>query len=361
MAMPGWKPIALVAKDRAVIIDIVEPEPWEENYLSEQLAAHTLRAVDSVQEIEPDTEIVCLFMTHRVDDAFLAAHPQLRLIATRSSSIDHIDMNACARRNIAVRRVAHYSDTSVAEHTFALLLAVARRLREAIAIKSSGDFSYEATRGIELSGKTMGIIGIGQIGRRVARLARAFEMQVVAYDLETPPDLAETLQIEFVSLETLLRTAHVISLHVQLSRDTYHLLNRATLAQCRPGVLIINTARGALIDTDALREGLDAGHIAGAGLDVLQDERVLRDTPSHIISQDIVRHLRSDAQAHEARDAHRLRELQDLMFGDALLSRHNVVFTPHVAFNTVDANIRMLAATVENIVSFIAQEAQGPR
>jgi D-lactate dehydrogenase len=307
-----------------------------------------------LSEVEPDTEIVCIFITHRIDEVFLASHPRLRLIATRSSSIDHIDMEACARRKIAVRRVAHYSDASVAEHTFALLLAVARRLREAVALKSSGDFSYEATRGIELSGKTFGIIGIGQIGRRVARLAQAFEMKVIVYDLSTPPDLADELQFEFVPLATLLRDAHIISLHVQLTRDTYHILNHTTLAQCRPGVIIINTARGALIETDALRAGLHSGHIAGAGLDVLQDERVLRDTPAHIISKDIVQHLRSDAHAHEARDAGRLRELQELMFGDALLSMRNVVFTPHVAFNTVDANARMLKATIDNILTFIS-------
>jgi len=348
-----------IDQDRRVIIDIIAPDPWEENYFSETLSAHTLRAANSLEEVEPDSEIVCLFITHLVDTAFLDAHPALRLIAARSSSLEHIDVEECARRRIAVRRVAHYSDASVAEHTFALLLAVARRLREAVAIKSSGEFSYEATRGIELSGKTLGIIGIGQIGRRVARLARAFEMRVLAYDLETSAELADELQIEFVSLEELLREAHAISLHVQLSQDTYHILNRASLAQCRPGVLIINTARGALIDTDALREGLDSGHIGGAGLDVLQDERVLRDTPAHIISKDIVRHLRSDAQAHEARDARRLRELQELMFGDALLSRHNVVFTPHVAFNTADANARMLAGTVENILGFVAGDARG--
>jgi D-lactate dehydrogenase len=346
-------------QDRAVIIDIVAPEPWEENYFSETLAGHTLRAADSLEDVERDSEIVCVFITHRVPAAFFDAHPALCLIATRSSSVEHIDMEECARRRIEVRRVAHYSDTSVAEHTFALLLAVARRLREAVALKSSGDFSYEATRGIELSGKTLGIIGAGQIGQRVARLARAFEMRVLAYDLTRPPELADELQISFVSLEELLREAHAISLHVQLSQDTYHILNRATLAQCRPGVLIINTARGALIDTDALREGLDSGQVGGAGLDVLQDERVLRDTPAHIIGKDIVRHLRSDAQAHEARDAQRLREVQELMFGDALLSRHNVVFTPHVAFNTVEATARMLAGTVENILRFIADHKPG--
>jgi D-lactate dehydrogenase len=131
-------------------------------------------------------------------------------------------------------------------------------------------------------------------------------------------------------------------------------LNRETLAKCREGVLIVNTARGALIDTQALREALDSGQVGGAGLDVLQDERVMRQTVSRIIAADIVQHLRSDASAQDARDADRVRELQELMLGDAVLSRNNVVFTPHVAFNSVEAVERVLQVTVENITAFAA-------
>ena len=152
----------------------------------------------------------------------------------------------------------------------------------------------------------------------------------------------------------LFRQSDVLSLHASLSAATYRILNAETLAACRPGVFIINTARGALIDTAALRDALDRGHVGGAGLDVLQDERVLRDTPAHIIGADIVKHLRSDAQAQEARDADRVRELQELMLGDALLSRRNVIFTPHIAFNTADAVQRMRERTLAHITAFLA-------
>jgi D-lactate dehydrogenase len=175
---------------------------------------------------------------------------------------------------------------------------------------------------------------------------------VLAYDVERSAELARALQFDFVPLEELLAQAHVITLHSSLSAATYHILNRETLAQCRPGVLIINTARGALIDSEALRDALDSGQVGGAGLDVLQDERVMRQSASHIIAADIVQHLRSDAQAHEARDADRVRELQELMLGEALLARSNVVFTPHVAFNSVEAIQRLQVITAENITAF---------
>jgi D-lactate dehydrogenase len=244
----------------------------------------------------------------------------------------------------------------VAEHTFALILALSRRLRE-VMFAPKGNFSYGATRGFDLAGKTIGIIGMGRIGQRVAELAHAFRMSVLAYDVDHPDGLERALDFTYVPLEKLLRESHIISLHAPLSAETYHIINREALAQCQPGVLIVNTARGALIDTEALREALDSGHVGGAGLDVLQDERVMRQSVSKIISADIVQHLRSDATAHDARDADRVRELQELMLGDAILAKTNVVFTPHVAFNSVEAVERVKEITVENITAFAAGRA----
>jgi D-lactate dehydrogenase len=157
-----------------------------------------------------------------------------------------------------------------------------------------------------------------------------------------------------VELDALLAESHIISLHASLTPQSYHLINRETLAKCRPGVIIINTARGSLIDTAALRDALESGHVGGAGLDVLEDERILRDTATHIITDRILAHLRSDALASESRDADRLRELEELMLGDAVLARSNVVFTPHVAFNSIEAVNRLRLVTVENIAAFAA-------
>jgi D-lactate dehydrogenase len=337
-----------------VIIYFVDTEPAEQEYYREGLASHDLRFVERLEEVGEDVEIMSIFINSRVAADFLSGHPRLRLIATRSTATDHLDLPACRERKVLVANVVDYGFTTVAEHTFALILALSRRLREVMLSPDGGRFSYEATRGFDLAGKTLGIVGMGRIGQRVAELAHAFQMAVLAYDIEHPSALERALDFKFVPLETVLRESHIISLHAPLTAETYHILNRESLAKCRPGVLIVNTARGALIETQALREALDSGQVGGAGLDVLQDERVMRQSVSNIIAADIVRHLRSDASAQDARDSERVRELQELMLGDAVLARSNVVFTPHVAFNSVEATERMLKMTVENIGAFAA-------
>lgn len=336
------------------MIYFVEIDPGQQALFAERLGEHDLCDVPRLAEVEADAEIVSIFINEPIDAAFLSAHPRLRLIAARSSSVDHIDLAACAARGVAVCNVPHYGETTVAEHTFALILALARRLRETMSLPRAGHFSYEATRGFELHGKTLGIIGMGRVGQRVVALAHGFQMQVIAHDLVPRDVTAQTLHFQFVSLIELLARSDVISLHASLSPATYHILNRESLAQTRRGVLIVNTARGGLIDTAALRDALDSGQVGGAGLDVLEDERVMRQRAASVIGEGILRHLRGDAGAQEARNANRLRELEGLMLSDAMLARSNVVFTPHIAFNTVEAIRRLAETTCDNIAAFLA-------
>ena len=335
-----------------MIIYFVETESEEQEFFAERLGVHDLRFVSQLEEVGEDAEVISIFINSRITTEFLAAHPQLRFIATRSTALDHIDLPACGERKVAIANVSDYGFATVAEHTFALILALSRRLREVMIAPKGGRFSYAAARGFELAGKTLGIIGMGRIGQRVAELAHAFQMSVLAFDIDHPDGLEKSLDFKYVPLEELLQGSDIVSLHTPLTAGTYHILNRETLAACRKGVYIVNTARGSLIDTHALREALDSGQVGGAGLDVLQDERVMRQPVSHIITADIVQHLRSDALAHDARDADRVRELEELMLGDAVLSRSNVVFTPHVAFNSVEAVARVQEITVESITAF---------
>ncbi len=337
-----------------MIIYFVETEPEEQEFFGGALSAHDVRFVATLDEVAEDAEILAPFINVKIGPPFLGAHPNLRFITTRSTATDHLDLPACRAHGVCVAHVPFHAEGTVAEHTFALLLALARRLREVMLAPKGGRFSYEATRGFELEGKTLGIVGMGHIGRRVASLAQAFQMQVLAYDLAEPHAVATALGFTFVPLAELLARSDVISLHAPLTPTTYHLLNHQTLAQCRRGVIIINTARGSLIETLALREALDSGQVGGAGLDVLQDERVLRAPAANIIAADIIAHLRSDALAHEARDADRIRELEELMLGDAVLARPNVVCTPHVAFNSIEAVARLQQITAENIAAFAA-------
>ena len=339
----------------SVSIYFVETEDSERDFFEQAFPDREIAFVGGLDEVGEDAEVLCVFLSAKVDEEFLAAHPRLQFVCTRSHSTDHLDLKALAAREIVVKNVGSYSDSSVAEHTFALILSLSRRLREVMAAtKAPTRFSYEETRAFDLCGRTIGIIGMGHIGQRVASLAHAFQMKVIACDVQTPEDIARTLQFDFVPLDELLVRSDIISLHATLSSRTYHILNRETFARCKPGAIVINTARGALIDTAALREALESGHLGGAGLDVLQDERVLRDTASHIITDDIIKHLRSDALAGEARDAERVRELEELMLADAVLQRQNVVFTPHVAFNSIEAVARRNQLTVERIEAWFA-------
>jgi len=336
-----------------VTIYFVALEQDARNFYARALAEFDLMAVPNLREVDAEAEAVCVFLDEQIDDVFLTQHPNLKLIATRSSSVDHIDLAACRARGVAVCNVPHYQEESVAEHTFALLLALARRLRELMLHPKEGQFSYAATRGIELEGKTMGLIGMGRVGQRVAALAKAFRMNVVANDIHHSSELARELGFEWMNLDDLFACSDVISLHATLSSETYHVINAESLSRMKRGVIIVNTARGALVDTMALRDALESGQVGGAGLDVLQDERVLRQSAPDIITSDILRHLRSDALAHEARDADRIRDLRELVLGEAVLSRPNVVFTPHVAFNSHEAVLRLREGTVANLRAFM--------
>lgn len=334
-------------------ITFTETEATDRRLFEEALGEHELSFADALADVMPDTEVLSIFISSRIGDAFLAQHPALRLVATRSTTRDHIDLESCARHGVAVATVASYGDHIVAEHTFALLLALTRRLREAMRLNGDKRFSYETLRGVELHGKTFGILGAGRVGMNTVPIARAFGMEVIANDIAPRPDAAVSLGFEYVSFDELLRRSQILSLHTPLTTgDTFHILNRETFAKCRRGVLIINTARGRLIDTAALLEALDVGIVGGAGLDVLGEEAALRRQAAHLISDQIIDHLHGeDAGAAPERS----QQIEKLMLIDKLLARPNVVFTPHIAFNCVESIERINAATAANIKRFIAR------
>ena len=335
-------------------ICFLEIEPVETAYFARKLAAHELLFVDSLVEVPFDVDIVSVFIGSPIGEAFLEAHPRLKFIATRSTTLDHLDLDACTRRGVAIGRVESYGDHIVAEHTFALLLAVTKRLREAMEVPRQSRFSYEGLRGVELRGKTFGIIGAGRIGLHTIPIARAFGMKVLAHDIAPHPSQAEALGFEYVTFETLLRRSDIISLHAPLTAETFHLLDREAFAKCRPGVIMINTARGRLIDTVALLEALDAGIVGGAGLDVLGEESVFRRDAARVLTDQILDRLHTAGPAARPEDERaRAEQIEKLICLGKLLARPNVVFTPHTAFNCIEALERIDETTVANINSFI--------
>jgi D-lactate dehydrogenase len=337
-------------------IYFVEVESSERQFFESELADHELHFVSSLEEVEADAEIVATFIYSRIDGPFLDRHAAIRLIATRSTTHDHLELESCAKRNVTMCVVPSYGDHVVAEHTFALLLAVARRLRESMTLERDSRFSYEALRGFELRSKTFGIIGTGRIGVRTVPIARSFGMNVIAYDIRPRLELAEELGFRYVALNELLAGSDIISLHANLNPSSYHILNGEAFAKCRRGVVIINTARGKLIDTNALIEALEEGIVSGAGLDVLGEESVMRRRAERIISDQIVQRLREPTERAKlgTRDAARAKEIEKLVRLGKLLLRPEVVCTPHTAFNCVEAIERINRVTVENIKAFVA-------
>ena len=203
-----------------------------------------------------DAEIVSTFFLSELDRHVLEKLPALKLIATRSTGFDHIDTAYCVERGITVSNVPTYGGNTVAEHVFALLLTISHRMREAIDCARNGEFSPLGLQGFDLQGKTLGVIGVGSIGGHVIRIARGFEMKVVACDLRPDEELAQKLGFRYAPFEDALSAADVLTLHVPATPETANLLSHSEFARMKDGVVLINTARGNLIDVQALIEAL---------------------------------------------------------------------------------------------------------
>ncbi|MBO9360960.1 MAG: phosphoglycerate dehydrogenase [Thermoflexus sp.] len=241
----------------------------------------------------------------RLDAKVLEAAERLRVIARAGIGVDNIDLEAATQRGILVMNTPAASTVAVAEHTFALLLALLRKIPPAWLSLQEGQWERERFLGVQLAGKTMGLLGLGRIGTEVARRARAFEMHVIAFDPYIPEERALALQIELVpDLDELYARSDILSLHVPLTRETYRMLNRAAFEKMKPGIYLVNTARGAVIDEEALLEALNAGRVAGAALDTFSEE-----PPRAPILHALITHERVLAVPHlggSTREAQRL-------------------------------------------------------
>jgi D-lactate dehydrogenase len=323
-------------------IAFLELQAWEEAYLRKRVdGAHEVVTFREVLEDKSlaqiaDADIVSPFIYSKLTAERLARLPKLKMIATRSTGFDHIDMAECARRGITVCNVPFYGENTVAEHTFALILALSRKVHEAFVRVRAGNFSLDGLRGFDLKDKTIGVIGAGRIGLHVIRIARGFGMKVLAFDVKRDNFWAEVLGFEYTELSDLLGRSDIITLHAPYNRHTHHLINRDNIHQIKRGAILINTARGGLVNTDALLKALDEGILAGAGLDVLEGEETIYEESALLGDAVNPERLRIAIQNH------------------VILKKPNVVFTPHNAFNSQEALERILDTTAENIAAFVA-------
>ncbi|MBI4396564.1 MAG: hydroxyacid dehydrogenase [Elusimicrobia bacterium] len=281
-----------------------------------------------------DAEVVSVFIYSKINRDVLKNAKKLRFIATRSTGYDHIDMAACRKRKIQVSNVPHYGENTVAEHTYAHILALSRKVHPAYVRTIRGDFSFTGLQGFDLKGKTLGVIGTGRIGMHVIRMAQGFGMRILAFDTTRNALIAEALGFNYVSLETLLGESDILTLHMPYLPTTHHFINEERIKGMKRGALLINTARGGLVDTNALTKALDSGQIGGAGLDVLEGEEIIKEE----------RQVLSDNFPAE--------KMKTLLQNHILLFRENVVITPHIAFNSYEAFIRILETSLENIKAF---------
>ena len=278
-----------------------------------------------------ESNVLCIFVHSEVGKEIINQMPNLKLIATRSTGTDHIDIEACKEKNIEVKNVPLYGENTVAEHAFALMLSLSRKIHKSYVRSIQGKFSTEGLQGFDLKDKTLGIIGGGRIGLHVARIAKSFGMHVRVYDINKDGFLAELINFKYVDLDELYRESDIVSLHVPLNKYTEHMINSESLGKFKDGALLINTARGGLVKTGDLIEALKNGKLSGAGLDVIEGEEYLIE--ENIFNSPVEKAAKLIVESKQ------------------LLDNENVVLTPHNAFNSVEAVNRIIDTTIENILN----------
>ncbi len=317
-----------------------ELENWEKEYFQKEITDNELVFFDAPLDFDTpglDTfDVVIVFIHSQLNKELLDRMPNLKFITTMSTGFDHVNIEECKARGIIVSNVPSYGETVVAEHAFALLLSIARRLPESIDRVRKGNFMPGGLTGFELRGKTIGVIGVGSIGSNVIRIAKGFGMNAIVYKRTPDYALEKELGCKFVDLNVLYQQSDIVSLHIPYTKETHHYIGDEQFGQMKDGVVIINTARGALIDTSALLRALDSGKVKAAGLDVLEEEPLLQEEKD-LLSQ----HFDSEKL---------LTVLQDHM----LLNHPKVVITPHNAFNSDEALKKIVETTHENLVGFVA-------
>lgn len=316
-------------------VAVFSTKAYDREFLDRANAAHGHDLVYFEPRLLPETaplaagfDGVCAFVNDDLGAEVLATLSAggTRLVALRSAGFNHVDLEAADQRGLTVARVPAYSPYAVAEHAVALILTLNRKVHRSHARVREGNFSLVGLLGFDLHGKTFGLVGTGQIGTVLARIMAGFGCRLLAYDPH-PNDVCRQLGVEYVSRARLFAEADVISLHSPLTPETHHLVNADSLAEMRDGVMLINTSRGALVDTAAVIEALKSGKVGALGLDVYEEEEALffQDLSDKVITDDVFARLQTFP---------------------------NVVITGHQAFFTAEALEHIAATTLDNVTAF---------
>ena len=292
---------------------------FKENSLSENI---------ELSDIEKNAEIISIFTTSEINNLILKKFKNLKLILTRSVGYNHIDIDYCNENNILIANTPHYGDYTVAEYSFGLLLNIARKICYGEKGLKEGDILPELL-GTELYDKTIGIIGTGAIGSKSVKIANGFSMNIICYDKIENKELKEKYNTKYTDIDTLCKLSDIIMIHTPLNTNTYHLINKDRLNLMKKNTIIVNTARGEIIETESLYTALLENKIKGAALDVLEFEDTLSNKrPGENIN---------------------LRTLRTSLINSKLLNLKNVIVTPHIAYDTKEALERILELTLQNI------------
>ncbi len=323
-------------------IAFFELEKCEEKLARKKLTIHQLQFFEKpltgadVAKIR-DADAIAVFIYSAMTESILSKLPKLKFIATMSTGFDHIDLAACKKRGITVSNVPFYGENTVAEHTFALILALSRHLINSVERTRRGNFSLEGLRGFDLKGKTIGVVGTGHIGLHVLRIAKGFEMKMLAYDVRKDSKAAKALGFKYVNLDMLLKNSDIVTLHCPYNQCTHHMINSSNIGKMKKGAYLINTARGGLVETEALLKAITTGRLAGAGIDVLEEEAAIKEE-KQLLSRHFSANLRTALENH------------------ILLDQENVIITPHNAFNSEEAFNRILETTIENLNAYFRKK-----
>ncbi len=312
----------------------------EETFVRKHLKGHRLSfekevATPRVAKKYSSAQAIGLFVMSKITKDVLDQLPSLKLIITLSTGYDHIDLEEVKKRGIRVYNVPLYGQRTVAEHTLALLFALNRRLIPGSLRTRKFNFDFRGLEGFDLYGKTIGVIGTGNIGQNVIRFVKAFGMKVLAYDAFPSDTLAKKLGFRYVRLSTLCKRSDFISLHLPLLPETKGIIGKKEFSLMKKDVQIINTSRGSLIDPVELLHALDNGAVRGAALDVLDHEHDLWNVSKQFTS------FSGDVQ-----------RLDSFVQNVSLLRHPNVIVTPHLGFYTDEAIERILQTSIDNISRF---------